>query len=190
MKKLILLSLTTACAALGVHAQGTVTLANTTTTLVTCFPPFGGPPPGVPVPVGAAKVALYGGYLGASEGQLVQLGPPTLTRPYPGRYSGGIRTNPFVFAGAMATFQVRAWSAAFETYEEAIAWGHPSVVFVGKGNLFNSSTGGAGIPPSIPVNLAAVTPQLNVYGYCIPEPSIMALALLGVASALLFRHRT
>lgn len=186
MKKLIVIGMTLACATLGVYAQGTVTFGNTTSTLVRYAP-------GVPghtneaVPIGSMRVALYWGTLGSPEANLVQIGAFTGIVGQPGFFFGGNRTTPTnTAAGTQATFQARAWSAAFATYEAAIGSNDPNQ-FAGKSVVFNSQTGGGGSPPGPPFNLAPVIPVVSVLQ--VPEPSVIALGLLGLGSLLLIRRR-
>lgn len=63
----------------------------------------------------------------------------------------------------------------------------PSMALIGKSPNFNQATGGGGVPPGPPSGLTGWTAPITLT--VIPEPSIIALAGLGVASLLLFRRR-
>lgn len=97
--------------------------------------------------------------------------------------AGTARTIGSVAAGAVATIQVKAWEAASgATYEAALAAGGKT----GFSNVITVTTGGAGEPPSLPANLTGLTSfQLTI----IPEPSTIALGLLGVGALLLRRRK-
>lgn len=167
-------------------AQGTVTFANSNTSLVTAE--VGGPavPTGLNSGYGGLLVGLFWGVQGSTEDQLVQIGATASINPIAGRYSGGTRTTGAgTAAGATATFQVRAWSADLgATWAEAQASGGTG--WIGASTLFDSATGGAGEPPSTPINLNASVPGFAVT--LVPEPSVIALAVLG-AGALFFRRK-
>lgn len=82
---------------------------------------------------------------------------------------------PGVAAGATAAnVQVRAWKDA-ASYDAA--------TFKGISAAFTVATGGAGSPPTLPGNLTGLTSFTLV-----PEPSMIALGLLG-AAALMLRRR-
>ena len=88
------------------------------------------------------------------------------------------------------TFQARAWAGNYGTFEEALAGGNTSV---GKGPLFELKT-------KDPANSLELTPNIwqapGWQGFCIdpdfigciiPEPSTVALCLLGAASLIFLR---
>lgn len=168
-------------------AQGTVTFSNSATSLVRIG--FLG---GDPVPVGTTSgfggllVGLFWGVTGSTQDQLVQIGATATINPQPGRYSGGTRTTGAgTTPGASAVFQVRAWSADLGADWATAANAAGATGWIGVSATFTSATGGAGSPPSTPVNLNATVPGFAVG---VPEPSVVALAVLG-AGALLFRRR-
>ena len=87
-----------------------------------------------------------------------------------------------IAAGAAADIQIRAWDASKgSTYEAALAAGGA----VGKSpTLAGVITGGSGTPASLPTSLVGLQGfKLNV-----PEPTTIALGLLG-AGALFLRRR-
>lgn len=186
MKKILIAALLVA-GTLGVFAQGTVTFNNSATSLVIDST----------TGVGAASgsrwlLALYYGVAGtSSDAGVVQIGGTTTIFPSAGRYSGGTRTTLNTTApGASAVFQVRGWEAAYgSTYEAALA--NPAALLAnalfGKSALFTSATGGAGTPPSAAVALSATVPGFTLVP--VPEPSTIALGLLGAGSLFFVRRR-
>jgi hypothetical protein len=193
MKKLLLIA-TCMLASMAAYAQGTVTFANGASTLVT----FGTTPDvptalqGVAVPTGTAatpsdfRAALY--WLNPGTSAFEQLGAAVSIAPVAGRFSGGTRTTGAgTAAGASGTFMVKVWSGGtgFSSYEAAVASGSASV-FVGESSSFSNGTGGAGSPPGPALALSGFTGINNVRP--VPEPSVIALGILG-AAALLLRRR-
>lgn len=191
MKKLILIA-TCMLASLAAYAQGTVTFANSASTLVKFGTTADVPTAlqGTSLPTGTAaapsdfRAALY--WLNPTTSAYEMLGAAASIAPVAGRFSGGTRTTGGV-AGATETFMVKVWSAGatYSTYEAALASGNASV-FVGESASFSNGTGGAGSPPGPAVALSGFTGITNVRP--VPEPSIVALGLLG-AAALLIRRR-
>jgi hypothetical protein len=189
MKKLAILLFAAAVASTGsALAQGTVVFNNASSSLVRVNDPVAG----TAVPIGATSgyggllVGLFWGAQGAAEGSLVQIGATTSINPIAGRYSGGQRvTGAGTAAGATGTFQIRAWSADLGA-DWAAASTSGATGWIGKSALFDSATGGAGSPASPAVPLANTVPGFAVT--LVPEPSVVALAVLG-AGALLFRRR-
>jgi hypothetical protein len=178
MKKLLILS---ACvlATAGALAQGTVNFANTPTTLITSLST------GLGVPTGSMTVGLYYGVVGTTDPTIMTLLKTTGIAPVLGRYTGGTVTTPATTAGgAAAVFEVRAWSGAYASYEAAVAAGNS---IVGRSGLVNVAVTGnpAGVPPTAPAGLGA--PAFTVANV-VPEPSTIALGLLGLG-ALLIRRR-
>lgn len=179
MKKLLIIA-TCVVAAMAAQAQGTVSFANTSTTKVKFEN-------GTDVAVNAFKVGLY--YLNGANYEAVTLVPatggthPVSISPFAGRFNGGTLTLQGIGNGATATFQVRAWSASASTYEAALA---DPAAFIGESASFQLTLGGPGsVPPAtlVPGPFTGIT---NVRP--VPEPSIVALGLLG-AAALLIRRR-
>src|SRR5829696_1183169 len=66
-------------------------------------------------------VQLYGGAAESLEPVLVPLNTPAAFEPgdFAGYFDGLLATNTFVIPGSSGTFQVRAWSAGFSSYEAA-----------------------------------------------------------------------
>jgi hypothetical protein len=183
MKKLIL------CAALIVSAattfgQGQVGFANnaaqTITNAVTTLASSGS---------GAqddTQVALYVGNVGDSVGSLTLIGNVTNCFA-PGRFNGGTRT----LTGWTGTvqLQVRAWLATtvYPSYEAAVA---------GALGADGSVVLGVSAPISYALTIAP-TPVVSIGNAGltaivltpVPEPSSIALGLLGLGAVALFRRR-
>lgn len=103
-----------------------------------------------------------------------------------GYFFGGNRTTPSsTVPNGIAVFEVRAWSSAFSTFEDAVSMGNPSSHVAGRSGLFANPTGGGGQPPALPQQLVFNGFTANP----VPEPSAIALALLGIGSLFLLRRR-
>ncbi len=169
---------------LGVYAQGVVNFANASASRIT-YDAASGAKAGTFIEAGAFKIQLYFGSQGTTDDtSLTALSvAPALSGPVPGRFLGGNRTIPPA-SGAVVTVQVRAWSAAFDTYADAnTPAGAAAGAFIGKSNLFDADPSDTAIaPPGQLTGLTAFTVSP------VPEPSTIALGLLG-ASVLLFRRR-
>jgi hypothetical protein len=115
---------------------------------------------------------------GANAGYVQTTGTSTAT---------GTTVNPSVtvtsVSGGPATVQLRAWSSAFATYDAAVT----ANAAAGKSALLTLSATGApnGAPPTPDVNLTGLQ-GFTLSG--VPEPSTIALGLIG-AGALLIRRR-
>lgn len=185
MKKFLL-----ACAgllvAVGAYAQGQVVFANTSTTLISTNNNAGAV--GAISGAGNYRVGLYVGPAG-SAAEALTLAGSALNSPLAGRFSGG---NPFAIPGAPAgtaiAFQVRAWSVAGgATFAEADQSNNPNV-YRGVSAL------GTVTPTAAPNPAAALfgTGPGQIGGFEItpvPEPSSIALGLLGLGAVALFRRR-
>jgi len=194
MKKLLLAALFI-CAVVSASAQGTLNFANSSGTRLTnetgtSFPAAGNT---------AYKAGLYWGAQGTPEASLALLpassnGVTTTWGPLSGIFSGGTATFP-VAGGTTIAVQVRVWQATYADYAAALAGQalNPSER-LGKGVVQSLALGAAGDPPSAPQDLAAPsgggTPfqRFGVVGP-VPEPSSIALGLLGLGAIVLFRRR-
>jgi hypothetical protein len=108
-----------------------------------------------------------------------RVGPAASFGPVPGYFSGGGRTVDVITpAGGFGLFQVRVWAA--------LAAGKSAILRVDTGNPV------IGEPPASLV--AAGLGQIIVYGStppCVPEPSTLAVAVIGGAVLLLvFRRKS
>ena len=138
-------------------------------------------------------VALYWGPAGSvTDAGFTQIGPAALfltTATTSGTFNGGGRTitYPGTVGGAVLSLQARAWNTAGgATWEEALL--NPQGQ-VGKGRPFDMDTKDPAIPTEQPPTVGqnagwngfAITP--------VPEPSAIALGLLGVGTLLMLRRR-
>ena len=181
MKKLALI---VACltAGYGAFAQGTVDFRNRISGGVLNVPIFN---VDGTTPLGAGYNAqLY--YATSASGPFTAITDPAVTFPLnptsgagPGYWFAGTdssRTIPTIAGGATAFLEVKAWKtsegATFETASTR-----------GASTPFSITLGGAGSPPSLPAVMTGLTSFSLV-----PEPSTIALGLLGVG-ALLIRRR-
>jgi hypothetical protein len=179
MRKLLILTVC-ALSAVGALAQGTVNFASTGAQIF-----FDAANGGAAVPANAFTVGLYYGVTGTTDPATLALLSTRATGPVAGRFLGGTVTTPTTTApGAAAVFEVRAWSTGYASYEAASASGL-STVFVGRSGLFNTTTGN---PTSVPPGTPAALTFSNVAVSPVPEPSTIALGLLGLG-ALLIRRR-
>jgi hypothetical protein len=197
MKKLLLASILT-CAVTSAFAQGTLNFANNVNTVRltneagVSFPPAGAN--------SAYAAGLYWGSAGTAEGSLNLLpaangGVTTTWGGLSGQFLGGTATFP-VAGGTQISVQVRVWGSTYADYAAALAGqqANPSER-LGKGIVQLITLGGSGNPPSNPTSLVTGaggtdTPfqRFGVIGV-VPEPSSIALGLLGLGAIVLFRRR-
>lgn len=189
MKKLLLLAaicLTT----VSLYAQGTVSFSNSG--LANAYK-ISYASDGTFISGATFRIGLYAGAAGTPEGGLSLVGLATNAAPAAaaGYFNGG---NPFTVnglggAGTQISFQLRAWSlAAGTTFEEALATGNSSY-FAGRSTLGTTTLGGGTTPAGV---LWTVGNPSGVTGFSvapIPEPSSIALGLLGLGAVALFRRR-
>jgi len=103
------------------------------------------------------------------------------TTASPGTWSGGARTLLGTTLGQSLFLQVRVWDiATFANYDLAKAGGG----ITGQSDAFAYTTSSSPTPP--PSDL--VMNNLRAFAL-VPEPSTIALGLLGLGSLLLFRRR-
>lgn len=188
MKKQVL-ALAVLLAATFAQAQGTVIFNNRDTTTT---PPINARiflEDGV---TGAGSIVVAQLWASAPGGSLAPVGNAIALRDGAGAGYINItgqdlnRVIPGVAGGAAADIQMRAWTiASGATYELA------SLVpgaLIGQSAILNlAATGGAGAPATLPV------PLIGLQGFSltvvpVPEPSVIALALIG-AGALFFRRK-
>jgi len=201
MKKLLLAAfcLGTALSAL---AQGTLNFGNVIATRTTNSAGAGFPPANST----AYSAGLYWGAAGTAEGSL-QLLPAasggvttTWNANSAGLYQGGLATFP-VAGGTQIALQVRVWAAGFASYEAALT-SAPAGSLFGRGPVQLLTLGNA---PGVPLNTppadmnavaghdgttdTALTRFLIAPVGPVPEPSSIALGLLGLGAIVLFRRR-
>jgi hypothetical protein len=187
MKKL-LITAAAVLASLNLMAQGTVNFLNSSTTRVYVDSVQTGT-------TGAAAagyaVALYYAADGVTaEDAFVQLGGSAALTG--GVFNGGNRTAPITPPGGFGNFQVRGWTTAYaNSYESALLAPRPDGLNkAGKSGIVRVDTGDpTAVPPGTPGSLPnsgftsfALTPV-------VPEPSAIALGILGAGALLLLRRR-
>jgi MYXO-CTERM domain-containing protein len=194
MKKLLLLAALAGTVA-GVYGQGSVVFNNTASAAynVTTNDAFGGNA-GLMSGAGRYRVGLYASTdLLAGAGSLSLVGLST-NIGIAGKFSGG---SPFVLPNGYPTgtpirFQLRGWSfAGGLSYEEAVtaSLGDPLNIALGTSALGTTTPGGGPTPPGA---LFGTAPGQLTSGFVVapvPEPSSIALGLLGLGAIALFRRR-
>lgn len=184
MRKLIALFAVTVITASAL-AQGTVSFNNNSafaTTADRLVRNVGGSPL-----VGQNFVAqLYYGPQGSDMGSLTAVASSAslfrvATTSSPGTWSGGTRTLVGIAAGQTAVLQVRVWdNVAFPAGYAAAVTGNG---VRGASALFNYTVPAAGSPPA----------AFFIEGFrgftLVPEPSTIALGVLGLAGLLFIRRR-
>jgi len=177
MKKIALLATCLWATAVVSYAQGTVNFSNAGGTFAS--PVYQAD--GTTKLSGSTYMAELLAGPDASSLAVVGAAAPFLTGGGAGFFNGGVITIATVVPGATGTFQVRAWStAAGATFAAAQASGQG----YGLSNVFTGPTGGVGSPPSSPTSLTG----LQSFNLVVPEPSTIALGVLG-GLALLLRRR-
>lgn len=137
---------------------------------------------------------LFGGAKGTPENTLAALGDPVnfRTGTAAGYISATTVTIPGVGYGAAAVVQMRAWSAnGGATWAAASAAALANAaVHTGKSGLIDITMPASAVDPNVPglVGLASFPIVSSGGTVIVPEPSTMALCLLG-AAALLIRRR-
>jgi len=173
MKKL-LLTVSLLVAAVTAFGQGQVIFANNAATRIT------NSVTGNSAAIGT-MVGLYVGATGAAETSLTLI---TTTNMFAaGTFAGGTRTLPG-WTGTVE-LQVRAWSAGYNSYEEAFQLGSPATTLAGKSGLM-TVTLTTSPTPAPPLTGNGLNPFLVSP---VPEPSSIALGLLGLGAVALFRRR-
>lgn len=183
MKKLLLLAISS-LVAIGAHAQGTLnfaTLGGGGGGLVQALTRDG--TAGNALATGAAYAAmLYCGPASALPSELSTNGVSGAPAPFnvggqAGYFTGGARIITGFAPGATVTLQIRAWATASGNSWEAASIKGESVAF-----QFVLGSG----PPATPPNL---TPLHGTAITLVPEPSSIALGLLGLGALALIRRR-
>jgi hypothetical protein len=104
-----------------------------------------------------------------------------------GTFIGGTKEIPGVDPGVPASFQVRAWSVGFATYEEAYAAGMTdNNILVGASDVLRFAPGGGSLPAA---GLVAQGGYTGLTVAPVPEPSMIALSVLGGLGAMLLIRR-
>lgn len=190
MKKL-LITAASLLVTVSTYAQGVVNFGNNAATAITDTD-------GTAV-AGAdgIRVALYWAPLSDPNNFSILGANAQVGVPVAGTFSAGQRTTGNATApGTEARFQVKAWELAYgSTYEIAAVNVVPMggrLAKIGESDVFQIATGNppltpaATLPPSPPTRPAGLNPfQLHI----VPEPSVVALGIMGVGALLLLRRR-
>lgn len=191
MKKLLLLACSM-LAAVGVYAQGTVNFANGAAGVnapISYNPGSGATVLAAPgnVPGNTWLAMLFAGPAGTPAAGLTDTivsGAPSALGTTPGYVLGGARTITGIASGGTAVLQIRAWSTSL------YGTSYPTTA------ALDGSAPGFGLSTPISVVLGGgPTPTPNMTGLTsftiapIPEPSSIALGLLGLGAVALFRRR-
>ncbi|MGD0539086.1 MAG: PEP-CTERM sorting domain-containing protein [Verrucomicrobiota bacterium] len=187
--KRFLFILSVLLADIGAFAQGTVNFSNYALESGVNAPMTGETGNGLSL-LGSAYLAQL--YAGSTESSLYSVGTAVFFR---NSITTGMGTGCFtggeVYIASLQPqtggyFQVRFWLAsAGATYESALATGG----LFGLSNVFHLAPLGDpnARPPGLPVDLVGLQPASIEW---IPEPSTLALGLLGVAAFALRRHKS
>jgi hypothetical protein len=187
MKKL-LITVTAVLAALNMYGQGTVNFANGTGSRV-YVDTVGGTAASLPT----YAVALYYAPDGTTDESMFTMLPPQAPTFTGGIIQGGTRTAPINPAGGFGMFQIRGWTTAYgNDYESGLSAGPQAggANKVGKSNIVRVDTGDPTTPiPGTPG--ALTTSGLTAFAVTtiVPEPSAIALGILGAGTLLLLRRR-
>jgi len=167
--------------------QGTIFFANRLSSSL--FAPVYMPDGTTPVSGAGFSAQLYADI----GGSFTAIGSPLAFRTGAGAGSwAGIDTTVNGIApGASGTFQVRVWDnngGAFTSFASALAAGRLTGI---SGNITSLPLGGGSPPatsPNIVGNPTAIN-NLQPFSMQVPEPSTIALGLLGAAALLLRRRK-
>lgn len=181
MKKL-LLAVSVLALAFGAGAQGTVTYNNSSATKITNST--------TSQAVGGLWVGLYySANLSATRDSLtLELGAVTntLSGTSAGLFIGSTRAITGVPANGTILMQLRAWSGSYSSYEAAVAAGVNGTL-VGESAMFQVGPLGGGTTPTPSITGAGKLGAFTVQP--IPEPSTIALGVLGLGAVALLRRR-
>ena len=196
MKKLLLLAVL-AVTAVSAMAQGRVTFRNgASTSYYLSTNNATGTASGLMSGTSAYRIGLYASpTTGAAAGSLTLIGLATNSAALAGRFLGPdpyAITAPGYTAGSPITFQIRAWSfAGGMSYEEALLAAALAPLDVAYG----ASVLGTTTPTPAPSPAGALwgtNPGNLTSGFevkPVPEPSSIALGLLGLGAIALFRRK-
>ena len=167
-------------ASASVFAQGVVTFENVGTGLNA---PVTNAVTGQMLSGSGFLVQCYAGPANSVEAALTPIGSPTtFLTTLAGYFYAGSETNGFVLPGTTGTFQARAWTAGFATYEAAlVAAQSDSQVMVGTSTVFQNTTG---------ISSPAILTGLQSFGIApVSEPSLVGFLGCGIAALLCHRRR-
>jgi hypothetical protein len=187
MKKLII-SAICVLAALGAYGQGTINFTNFNPPLDAPVFDIGGMASNTRLDGSGFMAQLYAGPVGGTL-EAIGAASPFLSGAGAGYFNGGTRTIATVAPGVMADVQVRAWNVGSgSTFEAAMTAGTGYGMSGTLTLVTGGDTAGGTQPPTSPSALSGLQSFELVGGGTIPEPSTIALGLLG-AGLLVFRRR-
>jgi len=176
MKKILLMAALMVC--VGAMAQGTVNFRTTTAMLVKNTD-------------GSTLVgdSFYAQLYAETGGSFAPVGTPAKFLAN-GTLNGGVVTIPAAgVVGGQVTLQVRAWAAASAgtagTYEAAVATRNAGISATFKMTPADPNAQ----PPGTPPNISGLTSFSLSGPAAIPEPSTIALGMVGAAALLLRRRK-
>lgn len=187
MKKLIIVSLALA-AATTMYAQGTVNFTTASTGRASFATVADGET--------AYAVGDYLGsdFIGAVMYEGVEIGRAnfgvTATGKAKGVLAGPTSAVAGLAEGANYTFTLEAFNAAYEAVADKsqLYAGGSDGIYWGVSAPFSYKTGAPSDPLALPP-VAMETGAFSVNAYSVPEPTTIALGILGLSSLLLFRRR-
>lgn len=143
------------------------------------------------IPAGqTAFVQLLGGKPGSTLAPVVSTGDKTTSifQVDPdGHFDAGVGIVPGLTGAGPADFQLNAWTgAAGSTYDTATLKGTSK--FSGQANAWNDAAVPAVPAVGAPLALSAAS-SVTLGGGTIPEPSTIALGILGAGALLMIRRR-
>ncbi len=137
--------------------------------------------------------ALFGGTPGTVDTALTLVGTTafrTSTTTTLGGTVNPITTNvPGVLAGSSARLQLRVWDnkgGTVTSWAQVINPANDLLVLRGESLSFDSGPLGNGLAPNVAANLQGLT-SFNLH--LVPEPSAIALGVLGLGALVMFRRR-
>jgi hypothetical protein len=194
MKKLTLIPAALMLCA-GAYAQGTISVQNSATTLVTSTAGTVGPGSTIKLELfyqidngGAAPAAINAsGALGNwTATQYGVFGFTPANGPAFGIFDPGIATLANIPAGSTVWLDLVGWNNSSASLTAALATTGEQFGF---SPVWANGTGGAGSPASTPAGIIGTPQQFTGLAVPTPEPSTWALGILGASSLLAFRRR-
>lgn len=133
---------------------------------------------------------LYWSPVGMDNFQAFDVSKPVGTTSA-GNILGGTVALPGQAAGTMVQMQLRVWETAYgATFEAASTAGAMGnrFAYLGTGSTFTVGLGGGGTTIPVP-SIATLFQPFAVTAAPVPEPSVVALGLVGAGALLLLRRR-
>ncbi len=173
MKKILLIAAAMVMAA-GAYAQGTLNFSNRVTASGIDAPIFA--PDGTTKLAGSQYKAVL--FVNGSTTPVAGVAADFRTGAGAGYFIGQTVTLTGVAAGSSVSVIVGA-------FDSSTGADYASAKIKGQSGAINVTTGGAGAPPSLPADLVG----LKSFNVQVPEPTTIALGVLGAAALLLRRRK-